>query len=93
MRTVPGGADPKNSARLARVVQRLGNWADEIGRGEVAGPDGGFRLPTRWRRSPDATWFEGYPETKQRFPVFAPHFVIEVGSPEGFVLDLAGIIP
>ena len=74
--------DLMNSARVARVVQRLRNWADQTGRGEVAGPDGGVRLPTRARRAPDATWFENYPETKQRFPVFAPQFVIEVRSPD-----------
>jgi Uma2 family endonuclease len=74
--------DPKNSARVARVVQRLANWAELAGRGEVCGPDGGFRLPTRARRSPDATWFEGYPATGGRYPLFAPQFVIEVRSPD-----------
>jgi Uma2 family endonuclease len=73
--------DPKNSARVMRVGARLMNWAERTGRGEVSGPDGGFRFPTRARRSPDAAWFEGYPETGKAFPVFAPQFVIEVRSP------------
>ena len=74
--------DPKNSARVALVVHRLLTWAEQSGRGEVCGPDGGFRLPTRARRSPDATWFENYPSTGGRYPVFAPQFVIEVRSPD-----------
>jgi len=75
--------DPLNSARVARVVHRLLSWAEKNKRGIVCGPDGGFRLPTRARRSPDAAWFENYPRTtKQRFPVFAPQFIIEVRSPD-----------
>ncbi len=73
--------DPKNSARVMRVGTRLTIWAEQTGRGEVSGPDGGFRFPTRARRSPDAAWFEGYPSTEGRFPVFSPQFVIEVRSP------------
>ena len=74
--------DPKSSARVTRVTQRLANWAEQAGRGEVCGPDGGFRLPTGARRSPDAAWIDGNPSTKQRFPIFAPQFVIEVRSPD-----------
>ena len=74
--------DPLNGARVAEVVFQLKAWAKRIGRGTVAGPDAGFRLPTGARRSPDASWFENYPQTKQRFPVFAPQFVIELRSPD-----------
>ena len=80
--------DPLNSARVALVVHRLLTWAEKTGRGVVCGPDGGFRLPTRARRSPDAAWFEGYPSTAQRFPVFAPQFVIEVRSPDDRIARL-----
>lgn len=80
--------DPLNSARVARVVQRLANWSDQTGRGIVSGPDGGFRLPTRARRSPDAAWFENFPPSTDRFPVFAPQFVIEVRSPDDRVASL-----
>jgi Uma2 family endonuclease len=72
--------DRKNSAKVARVVQRLSNWADQTGLGEVCGPDGGFRFRTGARRSPDASWYTGDPPG--RFPVFAPQFVIEVRSPD-----------
>src|SRR5690242_10567119 len=64
--------DPLSSARSARVVQRLANWADQTARGTVCGPDGGFRLLSGARRSPDASWFENFPISKQRFPVFSP---------------------
>jgi Uma2 family endonuclease len=92
--------DPINGSRGAHVVQRLANWAEQTGRGMVCGPDAGFKLPTRARRSPDASWFEGYPTAGPRFAVFAPQFVIEVRSPddrltrlrEGFVPDLSGIL-
>jgi Uma2 family endonuclease len=74
--------DPINGARSARVVQRLVNWAERTGRGMVCGPAAGFKLPTRAGRSPDASWFEGYPTTGPRFAVFAPQVVIEVRSPD-----------
>jgi Uma2 family endonuclease len=74
--------DPINGSRGAHVVQRLANWAEQAGRGMVCGPDAGFKLPPRARRSPDASWFEGYPTTGPRFAVFAPQFVIEVRSPD-----------
>ena len=41
-----------------------------------------FCSRARARRSPDASWFEGYPATGPRFAVFAPQFVIEVRSPD-----------
>jgi Uma2 family endonuclease len=74
--------DPINGARGALVVHRLISWSEKVGRGMVCGPDAGFKLPTRARRSPDASWFEGYPTTGPRFAVFAPQFVIEVRSPD-----------
>lgn len=79
--------DPITSSRVARVCRQLGDWADQNGRGIVAGPDGGFYLPNGARRSPDAAWFDrarwdGSQSPGTRFPVFAPDFVIEVRSPE-----------
>ncbi len=72
--------DPKNSARVMRVGARLTNWAEQAGRGEVSGPDGGFVLPSGARRSPDAAWYADDPR-EEDFPVFTPQFVIEVRSP------------
>lgn len=81
-------ADFHSSARRVMVVHRLLNWVDKTGRGRVCGPDAGFRFPTHARRSPDASWFEDYPGTKKRFPVFAPQFVIEVRSPDDRIARL-----
>src|SRR5262245_38939913 len=74
--------DPESSERVAEVVVQLGIWTREHG-GRFAGPDGGFRLPGKSRRSPDAAWFDAkrWGEAKHpgtRFPLFAPDFVIEV---------------
>lgn len=80
--------DPKNSARVMRVGARLLHWAELTHRGEVSGPDGGFRFRTGARRSPDAAWFEGYPPTGEAFAVFAPQFVIEVRSPHDRIQSL-----
>jgi Uma2 family endonuclease len=80
--------DPMNSARVARVVCRLVDLSKKVGRGVVCGPDAGFQLPTRARRSPDAAWFENYPSTGQHFPIFAPQFVIEVRSPHDRIARL-----
>ena len=79
--------DPESAARVFQVGLQLGNWATQIGRGIVFGPDGGFRLPGGSRRSPDATWFDEARWQKAktpgtRFPTFAPEFVIEVRSPD-----------
>lgn len=74
--------NPLTSAVNARVGCRLANWAEVAGRGKVCGADAGFLLPSGARRSPDASWFEGYPATGPRFAVFAPQFVIEVRSPD-----------
>ena len=41
------------------LASRLTNWAEQAGRGEVSGPDGGFVLPSGARRSPDAAWYAG----------------------------------
>ena len=77
--------DPESSARVAYVVQKLGEWAEKRGRGIVIGPDGGFFFPRGSRRSPDAAWFDdarwkAAKRPRVRFPVFAPEFLIEVRS-------------
>ena len=85
--------DPLSSARVVLVTRRLSAWAERSRRGTVSGPDGGFRLPSHARRSPDAAWFEGYPRSKGGFPVFAPQFVIEVRSPHDRLSRLRDKMP
>jgi Uma2 family endonuclease len=79
--------DPENGERSALVVLQLGIWARNQGRGAFLGPDAGFRLPNGSRRSPDAAWYDRARWAKakksgERYPVFAPEFVIEVRSPD-----------
>ncbi len=74
--------DPMTSAVNAQVASRLSTWAEAVGRGHVCGPDASFLLPSGARRSPDASWLEGYPTTGPRFAMFAPQFVIEVLPPD-----------
>jgi Uma2 family endonuclease len=70
-----------------RIVQALGNWADQDGRGEVAESSTGFRLPNGAVRSPDAAWVSHRrldALTKAQLEGFAPlcpEFVIELASP------------
>lgn len=82
--------DPENGARVVEVTKQLSNWRDQVGRGRVSGPDTGFRFRDGSRLAPDAAWYDEarWREAKktlkprQRFPVFAPDFVIEVRSPD-----------
>jgi Uma2 family endonuclease len=79
--------DPETSARTSLIVYALVGWAKNTGTGIAMGPDGGFRFKDRSRRSPDAAWFnrerwQKARESGNRFPVFAPEFVIELRSPE-----------
>jgi Uma2 family endonuclease len=79
--------DPETGTRTALIVHALVDWAEKQGLGSVVGPDAGFRFKDRSRRSPDAAWFnkarwQKARESGQRYPVFAPEFVIELRSPE-----------
>jgi Uma2 family endonuclease len=79
--------DPETGKQTALLARRLGVWAEKHGLGSVVGPDAGFRFKDRSRRSPDAAWFnkERWQKARasgQRYPVFAPEFVIELRSPE-----------
>ena len=85
--------DPESGARVNRVAKHLTNWSDDEGGGIVCGPDSGFRFRDGSRRSPDAAWFSAkrWREAKksgERFPVFAPEFVIEVRSPDDRLSEL-----
>ena len=78
-----GTAGRKNS----RLTQKLSNWADNNGQGEVFDSSTVFVLPSGARRSPDVSWVkrERWNELSQDqqdgFPPIAPDFVIELVSP------------
>src|SRR5260221_6280739 len=42
--------------RNAKIITRLGTWAEKDRRGEPYDSSSGFRLPHGARRSPDASW-------------------------------------
>ena len=70
-----------------RILQALGNWSDEDGRGEVPDSSTGFRLPNGSVRSPDAAWVSNKrlealtKEEQSGFAPLCPEFVIELTSP------------
>lgn len=73
--------------RNAKVIRRLGNWAEGNGEGEFSESNGGFVLPNGATRSPDAAWIlksrldELPKESLERFLPLCPDFVIEMTSP------------
>lgn len=73
--------------RNAKVVRRLGNWAEDNGEGEVSESNGGFILPNGATRSPDASWVlksrlgKIPAEDLEKFLPLCPDFVIEMTSP------------
>ena len=75
------------SIRNARLTRRLGQWAEDEGRGEVLESSGGFRLPNGAIRSPDVSWVskERLAELTQaqmdKFLPLCPEFVLELRSP------------
>ncbi|MGK7932364.1 MAG: Uma2 family endonuclease [Microcystaceae cyanobacterium] len=78
-----GTAGRKNS----RLTQRLKNWADIDGKGEVFDSSTVFILPNGARRSPDVSWLQLVrwnqltSAQQDGFPPLAPDFVIELVSP------------
>jgi Uma2 family endonuclease len=78
-----GTAGRKNS----RLTQKLRNWADQNGQGEVFDSSTIFVLPSGARRSPDVSWIDLErwnkltPAQQDGFPPLAPDFVIELVSP------------
>ena len=78
-----GTAGRKNS----RLTQKLRNWADQNGQGEVFDSSTVFVFPNGARRSPDVSWitlerWERLTQAQQDgFPPLAPDFVIELVSP------------
>ncbi|VEP12464.1 conserved hypothetical protein [Hyella patelloides LEGE 07179] len=78
-----GTAGKKNS----RLTQRLRNWADRDGTGEVFDSSTVFVLSSGARRSPDVSWIklDRWNQLTQQqqdgFPPICPDFVIELVSP------------
>jgi Uma2 family endonuclease len=84
---------PKSGKRVHEVGKQLGIWADKQGKGDVCGPDTGFRFPDGSRFAPDAAWFDSArwaeaEKSGESFPVFAPEFVVEVRSPDDRIRTL-----
>lgn len=73
--------------RNAKIVRRLGNWAEDNGKGEVAESNGGFILPNGATRVPDASWvlksrLESLSQKDlEKFLPLCPNFVVEITSP------------
>lgn len=80
----PAFSDTGN--RNGKIVQQLGNWAEEDGTGETFDSSAGFTLPNGATRSPDASWIKLErwnpltEEQKSSFAPICPDFVIELRS-------------
>ena len=78
----------------AYLIQVLGTWSDEDGRGYAFDSNTGFTLPDGSMRSPDAAWVEASrwdalsESDKDRFSPICPDFIIELRSPSDNLTDL-----
>jgi Uma2 family endonuclease len=78
----------------ARIIMRLGVWAERDGTGTVFSSSAGFRLPNGAVRSPDASWVLNSrlePFSAQewaRFLPLCPDFVLELRSPSDRLANL-----
>ena len=81
----PTGGD--TSELNAEITMQLRLWAKRDGSGTTFDSSGGFLLPNRAVRSPDAAWLKKErlaglsAEQKRRFIPLCPDFVIELRSP------------
>ena len=68
------------------VASLLWNWNQKSGLGVAFDSSGGFRLPNRAMRAPDAAWVRKErwerltSEEQEKFPPLTPDFVIEIRS-------------
>ena len=82
------------SRRGARLLLRLGNWAERDGTGMVFDSSGGFTLPNGAIRSPDASWvlgerWDGLDDSElTTFAHICPDFVLELRSPSDTLASL-----
>jgi Uma2 family endonuclease len=85
---------PETSWRNAKIIQRLGNWADVDNTGLLFGPDAIFSLPNGAKRSPDASWIAKRRWNRlteaERLAItpICPDFVLELRSISDRVADL-----
>jgi Uma2 family endonuclease len=81
----PEGGETNN--RTITLVTSLTQWAAADGTGVTFGSSGGFMLPNRAMRAPDAAWVLRSRlapltrEQKQKFLPLCPDFVVEIRSP------------
>jgi Uma2 family endonuclease len=80
----PAGGE--SSKRNADLTTDLSIWNRQKNLGIVFDSSGGFKLPNKANRSPDAAWvslkrWEALtPEQRRKFPPLAPDFVVELRS-------------
>ncbi|HVF41530.1 MAG TPA: Uma2 family endonuclease [Pyrinomonadaceae bacterium] len=80
----PTGGD--TSRRNAKITSQLNVWAERDGTGVSFDSSGGFRLPNKAVRSPDASWVERSrwesltTRQRKRYVPLCPDFVIELRS-------------
>lgn len=77
-----------------RIIQALGIWADEDGRGQACDSDNGFRLPNGAVRAPDTAWVSNSrlnaltEAERDGYAPLCPDFVIELVSPSDRIEDV-----
>ncbi|MGB5636358.1 MAG: Uma2 family endonuclease [Waterburya sp.] len=85
-----GGETGKRNTDL--IVQ-LGIWNRQAKLGEVFDSSTGYKLPSGANRSPDVSWIRHErwdsltPEEKQKFIPLAPDFVLELISPNDYLIN------
>ena len=79
-------AGSKTSARNAGITSQLWIWNEDTQLGITFDSSGGFNLPNRADRSPDAAWIKQErwdaltADQQQRFAPICPDFVVELRS-------------
>ena len=90
----PAGGE--TSDRNSEINMQLRLWAKRDGTGVTFDSSGGFILPSRAMRSPDAAWVprERFAalavEQRTKFPPLCPDFVVELRSPTDGLPALRG---
>jgi Uma2 family endonuclease len=84
----------QTSEQNAEITMQLRAWAKRDGTGTVFDSSGGFLLPNRAVRSPDAAWVKASrlaglsAEQRRKFIPLCPDFVIELRSPTDSLSEL-----